>query len=55
MMGSSVIFWFGGMESCMALSIAKEKYVATFYLGKRSSEDPICDPDQDPLKEGVLA
>ena len=28
-----VISWFGRMESCMALSTAEEKYVATFYLG----------------------
>ena len=27
-MGSSVISWFGRMESCMALSIAETKYVA---------------------------
>ena len=32
-MGSSVISWFGRMESCMALSTAKEKDVATRYLG----------------------
>ena len=31
--GSSVISWFGRMESCMALSIAEAKDVATFYLG----------------------
>ena len=31
-MGSSVISWFGRMESCRVLSTAKEKYVATFYL-----------------------
>ena len=28
-MGSSVMSWFGRMESCMALSIAEAKYVAT--------------------------
>ena len=28
-----VISWFGEMESCMALSIAEEKDVATCYLG----------------------
>ena len=28
-MGSGVISWFGRMESCMALSTAEEKYVAT--------------------------
>ena len=28
-MGSSVIYWFSRKESCMELSIAKEKYVAT--------------------------
>ena len=32
-MGSSMISWFGRMESCMALSIAEEKDVATCYLG----------------------
>ena len=32
-MGSSVISWFGRMESYMVLSIAEEKYVATCYLG----------------------
>ena len=32
-MGSSVISWFGRMESCMALSTAEEKYVSTCYLG----------------------
>ena len=26
---SNVGYWFGKMESCMALSIAKEKYFAT--------------------------
>ena len=31
-MGSSVISWFGRMESYMALSITKEKYVSTCYL-----------------------
>ena len=44
-MGSSVISWFGRMESCMALSIAEAKDVATCYLGERSSEAPICDLD----------
>ena len=44
-MGSSVISWFGRMESCIALSIAEAKYVATCYLGERSSEAPVCDPD----------
>ena len=32
-MGSSVISWFGRMESYMALSTAEAKDVATFYLG----------------------
>ena len=32
-MGSSVISWFGRMESCMALSTAEETDVSTFYLG----------------------
>ena len=32
-MGSSVISWFGRMESCMALSTSEEKDVATCYLG----------------------
>ena len=32
-MRSSVISWFGKIESCMALSTAEEKYVATCYLG----------------------
>ena len=32
-MRSSVISWFSRKESCMALSIAEEKYVATCYLG----------------------
>ena len=54
-MGSSVISWFGRMESCMALSIAEEKDVTTYYLGKRSNEAPVCDPDRDLSKEGVLA
>ena len=31
-MGSSVISWFGRMESCMVLSTAKAKHVATYYL-----------------------
>ena len=46
-MGSSVISQFGRMESYMALSIAKEKDVSTCYLGERSNEAPICDPDED--------
>ena len=53
-MGSSVISWFGKMESYMALSIAEEKDVATFYLGERGNKSPVCDPDQDLSKEGVL-
>ena len=32
-MRSSVISWFGRMESCMALSTAEAKDVATCYLG----------------------
>ena len=32
-MGSSVISWFGRMESCMVLSTTEEKDVATWYLG----------------------
>ena len=32
-MGSSVISWFGRMESCTVLSTAEEKDVATCYLG----------------------
>ena len=32
-MRSGVISWFDRMESCMALSTAKEKDVATFHLG----------------------
>ena len=32
-MGSSVISWFGRMESCIALSIDEEKDVPTWYLG----------------------
>ena len=50
-----VISWFGRMEFYMVLSTAKEKYVATCYLGVRSNEAPICDPDRDLSKEGVLA
>ena len=46
-----MISWFGRMESCMALA----KDVATFYLGERNSEAPVCDPDRDLSKEGVLA
>ena len=49
-MGLSLISWFGRMESCMALSIAEGKDVATCYLGERSS-----DLDRDLSKEGVLA
>ena len=44
-MGSSVISWFGRMESFMSLSIDEEKDVATCYLVERSSEAPVCDPD----------
>ena len=54
-MGSSVISWFGKMESYMDLSTVEAKDVATCYLGERISEAPICDPDQDLSKEGVLA
>ena len=54
-MRSSVISWFGRMESCMVLSTAEEKYVSTCHLGERSSEAPVCDPDRDISKEGVLA
>ena len=54
-MRSGVISWFGRIESCMVLSTAEAIYVATFYLGERSSEAPICDPDRDLSKEGVLA
>ena len=54
-MRSGVISWFGRMESCMEQSTAEEKDVSTCYLGERSSEAPICDPDQDLSKEGVLA
>ena len=50
-MGSSVISWFGRMESCMALSRDEEKYVTTYYLGERSNEAPVCGPDQDLSKE----
>ena len=50
-----MISWFDRMESYMVLSIAKEKYVATWYLGERSSEAPVCDLDRDLSKEGVLA
>ena len=31
-MGSSIISWFGRMESCMVLSTAEEKYVSICYL-----------------------
>ena len=44
-MGSSVISWFGKMESCMELSTTEEKDVASCYLGERSSEALVCDPD----------
>ena len=44
-MRSGVISWFGRMESYMVLSTAEAKYVATCYLGERSSEAPVCDPD----------
>ena len=57
-MGLGVISWFNRKESCMALSTAKEKYVATcifLYDAERSSEALVCDPDQDISKEGVLA
>ena len=30
---SSMGYWFGRMESCMVLSIAEVKDVATYYLG----------------------
>ena len=33
-MGSSVISWFGRMESCMALSTVEAKDVATCYFGR---------------------
>ena len=54
-MGSSVISWFGRMESCMALSTAEAKDVATYYLGERSNEALVCDPNRDLSKEGFLA
>ena len=54
-MRSGVISWFGRMESCMVLSTTEEKYVATCYLGERSSEALVCDPNQYLSKEGVLA
>ena len=54
-MGSSVISWFGKMESYMALSTADAKDVATCYLGERSSEALVCGPDRDLSKEGVIA
>ena len=44
-MGSSVISWFDRMDSCMELITAKAKDVATCYLGERSSEALVCDPD----------
>ena len=39
----------------MALSIAEAKDVSTCYLGERSSEALVCDPNRDISKEGVLA
>ena len=54
-MGSSVISWFGMMESYMALSTVEAKYVSTSYLGERISEAPVCDPDRDLSKEGVTS
>ena len=54
-MRSGVISWFGRMESYMVLSTAEEKYVSTWYLGERRSEAPVCDPDRDLSKEGVLS
>ena len=54
-MGSRVLSWFGRMESCTTLSTVEAKYVSTCYLGERISEAPVCDPDRDLLKEGVLA
>ena len=32
-MGSSMISWFGRMDSCMVLSTSEEKDVSTCYLG----------------------
>ena len=32
-MGSGVISWFSRKQSCVAMSTAEEKYVATCYLG----------------------
>ena len=40
-----VISWFVRMEYCMVLSIAEAKYVSTCYLGERSNEAPVHDPD----------
>ena len=56
-MRSSVISWFSRKQSCMALSIAEEKYVATCSATweRLSSEAPICDPNRDLSKKGVLA
>ena len=54
-MRSSVISWFGRMESCMVLSTAEAKYVSTCYLVERSNKAPVCDLDRDLSKEGVLA
>ena len=53
--GSSVISWFGKMESCMVLSTSEVKDVATCYLGERSSEALVCDPYRYLSKKGVLA
>ena len=39
----------------MVLSTTEAKDVATYYLGERSTEAPLCDPDRYLLKEGVLA
>ena len=50
-MGSSVISWFGRMESCMVLRTTEAKDVATYYLGDRRSEALVCDLS----KKGVLA
>ena len=39
----------------MAMSKVEAKYVATCYLGERSSEAPVCDTDRDLSKKGVIA
>ena len=44
-MGSGVISWFSRKQSCVVLSTTEAKDVATFYLGERSSEAPVCDSD----------